>query len=493
MLVKSEHAFFNASIFMLNSTTYARFNDLLVQAKQLHEICLEGEYYRKDFTQIAGDIWVSFYSDELLMKHPSEASKSAHYEFIEHVCELQQFKAWSHLTQLDPLLSILATITLCEQLLYDLKRDERTKKQALERKVAEKTMLFATHRLMEDEQALFNSNPSSNFRTQSSLNMLKRANVEAAKNSRSANQVLMRFLRRLPDFMQKKSNDLQMKKEAIATLCSVDGQKIDDVPLKEQFLVAEHLSKHELVREIAELTGRFKKIAKRKLKSTSQFSIVSRELSLGNEIGRTIPIELAHYIFPQSKVDFLKRYAEAQLFIFNKKGKERKGKGPIIICMDESSSMNAMKAESKAFCLALLFIAKHQKRELAIVPFASTIGNPTFFKKGQSTVEMLLQFSQSFLGGGTNYENPLREALNIIVKSQFNEADVLFVTDGSSYLSKSFIEEFCEIKKKRKFECTSVVLTKYAHGVNLDVVKRFSDRVIEAKNLLEAEDVFSIT
>ena len=155
--------------------------------------------------------------------------------------------------------------------------------------------------------------------------------------------------------------------------------------------------------------------------------------------------------------------------------------------------MNAMKAQSKAFCLALLLIAKQQKRDLAIVPFASTVGNPLFFVKGKSTTEMLIQFSQSFLGGGTNYEKPLRETLNILLKSKFNEADVLFVTDGSSFLSNSFIEEFCDIKRKRKFECTSIVLTKNLQSLNVDVLKRFSDSIIEVKNLFEAEAVFSIT
>jgi uncharacterized protein with von Willebrand factor type A (vWA) domain len=491
MLVKSECVFFNASIFLLDDTAYGRFNDLLVQAKQLHEICLEGEYYQKDFTQIAGDIWVSFYSYEPLMKKTFVSSKSAHVEFIEQLSDLHEFKTWSHLTQLDPLLSILATITLCEQLVNDLKRDERTKKQALERKLAEGTMAYATKRLTQDENDRLNGNQST-FRMQSSLKMLKQAAIDIDKNSTSANQVVKRFINRLPSFMQKASNDLQKKRDAVHTFCSMDGKKIEHVPLKEQFLVAEQLSKQELLREIAELAGRFKKIAKKKMKTPSQFTLKCHDLSLGNEISRTIPLELAKYISPQSKVEFLKRYAESQLFIFNKKGKERKGKGPIIICMDESSSMNAMKAESKAFCLALLRIAKQQKRDLAIVPFASTIGNTLFFVKGQSTTEMLLQFSQSFLGGGTNFEKPLRESLNILLKSKFNEADLLFVTDGSSFLTQSFIEEFGEIKRRRKFECTAIILTK-SYSVNLDVVKRFSDNVIEVNNLFEAEAVFSIT
>ena len=147
-----------------------------------------------------------------------------------------------------------------------------------------------------------------------------------------------------------------------------------------------------------------------------------KNVTYGQEIARLLPMELASFVLPNAKLDFLKRYSEQQTLIFDMKGKDRRGRGPIIICMDESSSMTSIKAESKAFCLALLMIARKQKRDFAIVPFASEVGEVVIFAKGRSTAEDIMNFSTHFLGGGTNYEKPLRASLDILTKSEFNKA-----------------------------------------------------------------------
>lgn len=154
--------------------------------------------------------------------------------------------------------------------------------------------------------------------------------------------------------------------------------------------------------------------------------------------------------------------------------------------------MTSIKAESKAFCLALLMIAKRQKRDFAIIPFSSDVGEVQLFMKGRSSTDQLIRYSKQFLGGGTNYEKPLRESLNILAQSKFNKADLLFVTDGFSFLPTDFINEFNLIKQKRQFECTSIVLTRPPITVDLNSLHRFSDKIIEATDLIEAADVFSI-
>lgn len=244
------------------------------------------------------------------------------------------------------------------------------------------------------------------------------------------------------------------------------------------------------LQKIAELVGRFKKIATKKQKSKQDETVQHQSVTFGHELSRLLPAELGNYMLGHSKLDFLKRLSEQQTLVFNKKGKDRQGKGPIIVCMDESSSMTSIKAQSKAFCIALLNIAKKQKRDFAIIPFATNVGEIKLFRKGQAKTQDLIQFSDSFIGGGTNYELPLREALELLKKSEFKKADLLFVTDGSSFLPSRFIEEFEHTKKQKQFECTSIVLTNLFNTVDLNVVDRFSDRVIEVNELFEAEDAF---
>ena len=153
--------------------------------------------------------------------------------------------------------------------------------------------------------------------------------------------------------------------------------------------------------------------------------------------------------------------------------------------MDESSSMYVMKAESKAFCLAFLLIAQKQKRDLVIIPFSSEIGEVQYFEKGLANTDQIISFSQQFLGGSTNFEKPLKQALRILLESKFQAADVLFITDGASFLTQSFIEDFNEAKKQQKFECISIILNNNSDMVDLTIVKKFSNKVIEVDYLGE--------
>ena len=292
--------------------------------------------------------------------------------------------------------------------------------------------------------------------------------------------------------IQQNKEKFRHTKKAIMAVGTMDGKKLDNLPLKDQFELAEKLRSHEELRKIADMVGRFKRIAMKKQKTKNKQTMERKNISIGQEIARLLPTELASYILPHSHLDFLKRLAQRQTFIFDTSGKDRKGKGPIIICMDESSSMTAFKEQSKAFCIALLMIAKKQKRDFAIVPFASQVGEVMIFKKGQATIQEMIHFSNQFLMGGTNYEHPLRESLQILTQSEFNEADILFVTDGSSFLSSKFIEEFNEVKRKKIVECTSIVLTNLNNAVDLNIVNQFSDRIIEVSELFEADEAFSI-
>lgn len=491
--MENERIFYNKSMYHLDASIYSRFNELLNMAPYFEKICHEGEYLLQGFVHLAGDIWVSFYESKLKVLENHNVS-TMHEDFIKHFYTLDEFNAWHTLTNMDPLLSVLTTTMICEKLVTQLKNDAQVKKEALQRKISQRKIEHAEQKMagMNTEDPSDFEQTQNKFLQQSSQKMVAYAEEEIAASHTHAERVLQKFSFTMHQTLKGETRTIEKQKAAIVALSTIDGKKMEHVPLKDQFEIAEQLATHEILQLVAEMTGRFKKIAKKKMKTPSKMTMERKNITIGSELSRTIPLELANYMLPQGRADFLRRYAESQTFIFDKKGKESKGKGPIIICMDESSSMMTIRAESKAFCLALLMIARRQKRDFAIIPFSSNIGSPQIFKKGKSTAQMITTFSSSFLGGGTNYEKPLRESLNILSKSQFNEADVLFVTDGSSFLPSSFIEEFTAIKKKRKFECTAIVLTNLINTVDLSIVERFSDHVIEVKNLFEADTVFAL-
>lgn len=88
----------------------------------------------------------------------------------------------------------------------------------------------------------------------------------------------------------------------------------------------------------------------------------------------------------------------------------------------------------------------------------------------------MVELATTFLGGGTNFESPLSMAANVISKSRFKKADIVFVTDGEAGVTDRFIESWNELKAKKDFRVLSLLI-----GTECDnVVKLFSDRVVKA-------------
>ncbi|WP_225223726.1 vWA domain-containing protein [Solibacillus merdavium] len=442
---------YNRSVFEIGGSYKVRFNELLKMAARLNDCCIAGEKKIAGFTNLIGDCWYAFYHKEPILKGNINRVGDTQYEFIQHLLKNDEYAKWHTLTQGDDLLSVLTSISIAEQLLQNLE-------------------------LLNNKTYAKNSQQSGQDITVNTAQM--KAHIQQlGKTSISM-------------MLQENKKKIRNTKKAVRTVGTMDGKKIENIPLSEQFKLASLIGQRKELQRIADLVGRFKKIAMKKQKMKNQQNMEFRNISIGHEVSRILPLELANYMMRPSKLDFLKRLSEQQTFVFGTKGKARKGKGPIIVCIDESSSMTSIKEQSKAFCIALLTIAKKQKRDFAIVPFATNLGEVVFFRKGQATTDDLIQFSNSFLGGGTNYELPLRESLNILLKSEFNKADLLFVTDGSSFLPTRFVEEFNQLKKKKQFECTAVVLTNLYNAIDLNVVQKFSDRVIEVNELFEAGDAF---
>ncbi len=142
-------------------------------------------------------------------------------------------------------------------------------------------------------------------------------------------------------------------------------------------------------------------------------------------------------------------------------GKETKGKGPIIICIDNSGSMaGEREAWAKGFALGLLTIARKQKRNFAIIHFGNATELKTFtFDKKVNSEELLIALSH-FFGGGTNFERPLREAMSLMYEenSILKKADIVFVTDGECSMGPESSKFYTGNKEKLQFKPYGVLI-----------------------------------
>ena len=117
--------------------------------------------------------------------------------------------------------------------------------------------------------------------------------------------------------------------------------------------------------------------------------------------------------------------------------------GDIICCLDESGSTEGEAAAwGKAVAMTLLEIAAESRRRFALIRFAgSSSCQVDIFRPGEYTLEDKLSAAETFLGGGTNSERPVREAIRLMDTEGFEKADMVFITDGECELSDACRQE----------------------------------------------------
>ena len=87
----------------------------------------------------------------------------------------------------------------------------------------------------------------------------------------------------------------------------------------------------------------------------------------------------------------------------------------------------------------------------------------------------MLDLAESRAGGGTDFEKPLRKAVEMIQKEGLKKADICFITDGECAVSTSFLQELAIVKKSLEISIMTVLCDV---GSSADAtVRKFSDRV----------------
>jgi len=266
---------------------------------------------------------------------------------------------------------------------------------------------------------------------------------EAIKQLRAAQSELQRTVRQtaakltaaIVDASKKASKDAEVA-ENIPLLGWGDhqGNRQEQDPLSamEAF---ERLRNDQTLREILLLAGKLKYVALRAAQTRKRRPpgyVV--DLELGDNLRLLVPAEIAKLGDALRELDFLARLAQKQLLQYKLEGIENDGNGPIVICIDESASMQGPKnVWAKAIALAIAKACEEEKRDFVVIHFGSTTEikvSRYYAGKKQS----LLPIAKHFFGGGTNFDRPIEEALKEVGKDR--RADIVFITDGHCSVTK---------------------------------------------------------
>jgi uncharacterized protein with von Willebrand factor type A (vWA) domain len=269
---------------------------------------------------------------------------------------------------------------------------------------------------------------------------------------------------------------------------SPPGQKLE---------LGRRLAGNEKLKKLSRMVGRmrFHALALRK-KVFERANEEVLEVECGDSIQHLLPHELLTLHHPVLRKDFYRRFLDQELLQYALRGVEEKGKGPMVVCLDGSSSMAGDKEIwSKAVTLTLLDIARRQRRLFRSICFSSEetpLQVMDLNPRNHYEVDLrhVLDLAEYFPGGGTDFQKPLDAAVDCLKQSRFKKGDIVFITDGECQVGAEWAETFRKEKEKLGFSLFSILID--VGSSSLGTLKEFSDRITTIKQLTGegAKDIF---
>lgn len=212
-----------------------------------------------------------------------------------------------------------------------------------------------------------------------------------------------------------------------------------------------------------------------------------------DNISRMLPQEAAMLGHPVLKKLWHARRAEQALVTYRVEGVEsqvitreedakverqqaghdkRKERGPMIICLDTSGSMQGTPEDiAKALVLECLSVASSQKRGCYVYLFGSANEVEELeLSADEGGLNRLIGFLCMSFGGGTDVEGPLRKALDKCKDKQWHNADILLVSDGEFGYHDDLVKK---IQRRKKSHALGV------QGLLIGSHNRVMDRICE--------------
>lgn len=266
-----------------------------------------------------------------------------------------------------------------------------------------------------------------------------------------------------------------------------------ETPAQEKLELGEELLDNRKLQLLAKMVGVFREfaLAERRRRPTRR-AIELTDVERGADLGHVLPSELVALRHPALGRLFRRAFLERSLLQVRLETDGEAGRGPVVVCLDVSSSMQGPREMwAKAVTLTLLELARRQRRAFQVLCFSAGRGAVTAFdllsgcraptRKSPVSQADLVRFASFFPGGGTDYEQPLARALETIQGSGRRRADIVFVTDGEAHVNPAWLATFLEEKRRLDFRIFTVLID--LAGEQTQTVRLFSDRITSVSKL----------
>ncbi|MEW5848037.1 MAG: VWA domain-containing protein [Myxococcota bacterium] len=234
------------------------------------------------------------------------------------------------------------------------------------------------------------------------------------------------------------SQAIEQHREAVDGLAGVGGPSSAANPGTTEAAAARQLAGHlksdSRLRQIAKLAGRFKRITSGRLRRRTRHGVDEvADIELGADVARLLPAEFVRLGHPLLRNVLIRSLVEGTAMQYQLRGSDTVGKGPLIVCVDKSESMDGEPdIWATAVSLALLEVAQTEKRVFGLVAFNDRIPFSVVVRPGE-----VMPWDALFVRchGGTDIHNALTHSLDMVLEQQagvLRHSDIVLVTDGES-------------------------------------------------------------
>ena len=220
-------------------------------------------------------------------------------------------------------------------------------------------------------------------------------------------------------------------------------------------------------------------------------------VTLGNDIMRILPAELAYLADKEIEDIFYYKYIENKLLCYELQGNEtlekekkvlkekeekdkKEEKGAIVAMLDTSGSMGSYLEKSRAVLLHSFKIAKKDKRDMKVILFGSYGEKKVYSVDKDYDFNRFINFIDQGYNGGTDFETPFNEAIDIVTKeAKYQFADIFMITDGECGISSSLENKIKRAKNQLNLKVYTVIFGGSYYGYsNINHISNYCDEII---------------
>ncbi len=449
-----------------------------------------------DLPALLGDLFFVFYKAHAALRDDLPPSARFRRRVVAEMSKAPGLAATRTRTLLDPWAAGLAARLVGEHVLRMIKRDDLLLPDELAdlHRLTQAEQTLAEAKAQQDALAEMRRDPlapppdedledAADEAVDEAQDTVDQAARQAARASSDLPRELRTKLRQGVDAVPDRLRGLDVEVEQFGKGLGT-GQRLDAA---ERLKLGEHLLRSEKLRKLAALVGAFRRLARvQRRRQVPRRGVEPYAVSRGDDIARLLPSELVALRHPLLRRDVQRRFAEKALLQYGLRGDDDRGRGPMIVCLDGSGSMQGAKELwSKAVALTLLEQARRARRAFRVIGF-SAHPQPLFVRdlvapragvdgRRPVAMEALVEFAEHFPGGGTDFAPPLEKALETLGEARFRRGDVVLITDGEAQLGDAFVERLLAEKKRLGFRLHAVLVD--VASVRAETVARVADEV----------------